>query len=574
MRHLVRLLGERLVVEVARSLGVEREVELVLPAKLETRARKRIVADLRCRMPLGEVCRMGRDLVGDDARLHIVAVGQAQMLLRRDIAEHGRAEPADHRRANAARDVVIAGRNVGRERPKRIEGCLAADIELLVHILLDLVHRHMAGALDHHLAVLLPGDLRQLAQRLQLSKLRGVIGIGDGARTQAIAQREGHVIGAADVADFLKMLVEEALPVVMQAPLGHDRATARDDARHPIDHQRNVMQSHSRMDGEIVDALLGLLDQRIAEYLPVQILGNAVHLLQRLIDRHRANRHGRIADDPFADVVDVATGGKVHHRVAAPARRPHHLVHLLGHGGGDSGIADIGVDLHEEVAADDHRLGFRVVDVGGNDRPALRHLVTHEFRRHEIGDGRAKALAIARLCGSCLFASEIFADSDIFHLRRDDAGPRIGKLRDGLAVLCPQRLVARWKLWRQPVAGNKTIVLRLHMAALIGLHIAARLHPGLADARQTLFNLDQRVRIGIGTGGIIDCHRRLAGARVHGDLAHGHANTGVKFAGFVDLARRRQWAGGHFRSDSIHGSEPPLLSQQWRPSSCREEEER
>jgi hypothetical protein len=39
------------------------------------------------------------------------------------------------------------------ERPQGVEGRLAAGGQLLVHILLDLVHRHMAGAFDHHLHV-------------------------------------------------------------------------------------------------------------------------------------------------------------------------------------------------------------------------------------------------------------------------------------------------------------------------------------------------------------------------------------------------------------------------------------
>ena len=99
------------------------------------------------------------------------------------------------------------------------------------------------------------------------------------------------------------------------------------------------------MDGEVVDALLALLDQRVAIDLPGQVFGDAADLLQRLIDRHRADGHRRVAHDPFADGVDVAAGGQIHHRVGAPADRPDQLVHLLGHAGGDDGVADIGVDL-------------------------------------------------------------------------------------------------------------------------------------------------------------------------------------------------------------------------------------
>ena len=184
----------------------------------------------------------------------------------------------------------------------------------------------MAGALDHGLHVVLPGDVGQLAERLQFAELGVVVGVGDRARAQAVAEREGDVVGLHDLADVFEVRVEEAFLVVGEAPLGHDRAAAADDAGHAVGGHRHVAQQHAGVDGEVVDALLGLFDQRVAEDLPGQFLGLAVHLLQRLVDRHRADRHRRIADDPLARLVDVLAGGQVHHRVAAPADRPGHLL--------------------------------------------------------------------------------------------------------------------------------------------------------------------------------------------------------------------------------------------------------
>ena len=137
---------------------------------------------------------MRRDLVGDHARLDVVAVGQAEMLLRRHVAKHRRAEPADHRRADRARDVVVGRRDVGDQRAQRIERRLAANRELLLHVGLDLVHRHVAGPFDHHLAAMPPGDLRQLAQRLQLGELGAVVGVRDRPGAQPVAERERHVV--------------------------------------------------------------------------------------------------------------------------------------------------------------------------------------------------------------------------------------------------------------------------------------------------------------------------------------------------------------------------------------------
>src|SRR3712207_7442671 len=52
---------------------------------------------------------------------------------------------------------------------------------LQVDVLLDLVHGHVPGPLDHHLHAVLPGDVGELAQRPQLGELRLVVGVRDGS---------------------------------------------------------------------------------------------------------------------------------------------------------------------------------------------------------------------------------------------------------------------------------------------------------------------------------------------------------------------------------------------------------
>ena len=261
------------------------------------------------------------------------------------------------------------------------------------------------------------------------------------AGAQAVAQRERHVVLAHDVADLVEVLVEEALLVMRQAPARHDRAAARDDAGDALRGQRHVAEPHAGVDGEVVDALLGLLDQRVLEHLPVELVGLAVDLLQRLVDRHGADRHRRVAQDPAADVVDVAAGGQVHDRVGAPADRPHQLLDFLGRTRGDGGVADVGVDLHQEVAADDDRLEFRVVDVGGDDGAAARDLVADEFRGDEFGDRGAEVLAVGAAFGGAfqrLLPAQVLAMRDVDHLFGDDAGAGEFELRDQLARLAAE----------------------------------------------------------------------------------------------------------------------------------------
>ena len=172
-------MGHGLVVEFARPLGVEREIELVVPAEFEARLGECIVADLGPGQTLGEVGRMGSDLVGDDAVAHILLGRQPQVLLGRDIAEHGSAVPADVGGADAGGDVVVGGGDVGDQGPEGIEGGLETVRQLLVHVLLDHLQGHMARALDHHLHIVLPGNPGQLAQGLQFGELGGIIGIGE-----------------------------------------------------------------------------------------------------------------------------------------------------------------------------------------------------------------------------------------------------------------------------------------------------------------------------------------------------------------------------------------------------------
>ena len=65
--------------------------------------------------------------------------------------------------------------------------------------------------------------------------------------------------------------------MMMQAPFGHDGAAARDDAGHAFGGEGHVGEAHTGVNGEIIDALFGLLDERIAEDFPSQLDGSPSH---------------------------------------------------------------------------------------------------------------------------------------------------------------------------------------------------------------------------------------------------------------------------------------------------------
>src|SRR4029077_12585455 len=158
--------------------------------------------------------------------------------------------------------------------------------------------------------------------------------------------------------------------------------------------------------------------------------------------------------------MNVAPGGEVHHGVRTPADGPDELVDLLRRRGGDRRVADVGIDLHQEVASDDHRLRFRVIDVRGDDGAPGCDLGAYELRSHVIRNAGAPGVTVPDSRCTHL-AAEIFADGDVLHLRGDDAGTCVGKLCHAKAATGAQRCAAFGKLQRRFATGGETIVDRL-----------------------------------------------------------------------------------------------------------------
>src|SRR5436190_6470048 len=104
---------------------------------------------------------MRRDLVGDNAVFDVFFIRQTEVFFRRDVAEHGRAVPANHGGADGGGDVIVAGRDVGGQRTQRVERSFVTGFELPIHVFFDQVHRDVTRAFDHHLTVVLPRDFGQ-----------------------------------------------------------------------------------------------------------------------------------------------------------------------------------------------------------------------------------------------------------------------------------------------------------------------------------------------------------------------------------------------------------------------------
>ena len=105
--------------------------------------------------------------------------------------------------------------------------------------------------------------------------------------------------------------------------------------------------------------------------------------------------------------------------VSAPQRVAHTILSTSSAiERGDRRVADVGVDLHRERLADDHRLALRVVVVGRDHRPAAGHLVAHQLGGHALARGDERHLR-----GDLAGPRPLQLGAAVAH----DAGPRAGR---------------------------------------------------------------------------------------------------------------------------------------------------
>ncbi len=113
MSHFGRLFWQGFIVVGASGIGIKPEIELVFPTEFKPRFRKRVIAQLRTGMPFRQIGSVSCDLIGDDAFLHIILVGQSQVLFRSNVTQHGAAVPTNHGCTDTGRNVIVTGRNIG-----------------------------------------------------------------------------------------------------------------------------------------------------------------------------------------------------------------------------------------------------------------------------------------------------------------------------------------------------------------------------------------------------------------------------------------------------------------------------
>ena len=213
----------------------------------------------------------------------------------------------------------------------------------------------------------------------------------------------------------------------------------------------------------------------------------------------------------------MCAGRQIHNRVRAPTQRPHHFFDFFGQAGGYGGVAQVAVDFDAEVAADNHRFEFGMVDVGRDDRASGGDFLTHEFGRDLVGMGRdirAETLPCVLFQELGVFRPSeklvqlhAFAYGDKLHFRRNDALAGVVKLGYVAACFGAARV---GNLVETQMGGFR--IVRAFSAVFAGklgqdFGIAAFVQPCSADVRQTLFQVDVCRRIAVCAAGVVHRNR-------------------------------------------------------------------
>mmetsp|Transcript_36510 Transcript_36510/g.88489 ORF Transcript_36510/g.88489 Transcript_36510/m.88489 type:complete len:474 (+) Transcript_36510:709-2130(+) len=323
---------------------------------------------------------MSGDLVCNNSSLDIITVGKSKMLLGCYVAKHSSSKGSDIGSSNGGGNVIITRGNISSEGSQGVEWSLVTPVQLVSHVLWDLIKRNVSRSLVHDLYILGPSTGGEFSLKLKLSKLRFIIGIIDGSGTETITDGKGDIIFSTDIKNIIPMLVGEVLFVVEDIPLGVDGSSTRNNACHSANSHWYETKKNGSMDGEVINSLLGLLNKSLLEYLPIQILSNSINLLQSLVDRNGSNGNRRVSHDPLSGLVNVLSSTQIHEGIGSPESTPLQLLNLLLNGRSNGRVTNIGINLHLEHTSNNLWLKLLMVLVGADDGTSPGNLRSDKFR--------------------------------------------------------------------------------------------------------------------------------------------------------------------------------------------------
>jgi hypothetical protein len=201
-------------------------------------------------------------------------------------------------------------------------------------------------------------------------------------------------------------------------------------------------------------------------------------------------------------------------------------------------VADVRVDLHEEVAPDDHRLELGMVDVGREDGSTPGDLIADKLRGDGFRNRSAPALAWMLAAEFPLMLEPMaLPDRHELHLGRDLAASGVVHLSDSPFRSRTQRRPGALEahagqLW---IACACACVLRGEIVQR--LHVGSSQDPRHPDRGEPEADVEVDLRVAVRTRGVVGDDRRIlfrngpAGRSEHRrrrlpDLAHRDPNRG------------------------------------------------
>mmetsp|Transcript_651 Transcript_651/g.1028 ORF Transcript_651/g.1028 Transcript_651/m.1028 type:complete len:435 (+) Transcript_651:690-1994(+) len=296
------------------------------------------------------------------------------MFLGSYITQHGSSQGSNVCSSDCRGDVVVTGSNICSKRSKSVEWSLVTPLELITHILWNLVEGDMSRTFVHYLYILLPRTLCEIALKLELKELGLVVRIKDGSRSKTISNRKSDVVLSTDVKDLIPVFVGKVLLVMEDIPLGMDTSSTGNNTSQTVYSGRNKAEKNSGMDGEVINTLLSLLDESLTEGFPSQVLCNAINLLKCLINGNCSYRNRRVTNDPFTCLLNVLPGTQVHEGICSPKSTPLQFLHLLFNRRSNSRVSDISIDLDLEHTSNDLRLKFKMFLVAADNGTSSSNL--------------------------------------------------------------------------------------------------------------------------------------------------------------------------------------------------------
>ncbi|MNX84132.1 hypothetical protein D3C86_1159170 [compost metagenome] len=274
-----------------------------------------------------------------------------------------------------------------------------------------------------------------------------------------------------------------------QTPFSHNRSATGNDTGYTICGQVYVSQQHTSMNGKIRYALLCLLYQGIPEDLPGQVFGYAFYFFQCLVDRHRTDRHRAVADNPLTGFMNIFTGRQVHNGIGTPTASPYCFFYFLFNTGSHCAITDIGIDLNQEVATNNHWFTFGMINIVRDNGTAGCNFIADKFRGYFVLRGIGTEAISGMLmihtfgCSSQLFYTLVFADRNILHFGGDDAFLCIMQLGYNLSCFSFYGLVlvGKSQFLQLRISPAFATVCRAHLRQKV--YIITILYPLLADTR-------------------------------------------------------------------------------------------